>query len=213
MFFSLGRCSATVLIFLYRDTLHLSLDQIGKVLAWPTIAMFALLIPAGYISDRFHPLRVLLASYAGIVVTSLICFFFIRDRNTMLVCLLWAAIPETLHWVAFQPTYVALLPKDRYGQFLSANVLVSSVGVILGNVLTGLFMDWVGDYRYAFIWQAAFVTVSLSPRLPVYRGWKRFGGAVGYVPPAVLEWGSSLRGSAESPATGIKWVSESSEDG
>jgi maltose/moltooligosaccharide transporter len=180
---SVAYCTRVFFIFLYRDQLGMTLDQVGKVNAWVTVASFILLFPAGFISDKIHPLRASLIGYAGMVVTSLLCFLFIHSRATMLICLLLNTLPETLCSVAGFPMYAALLPKDRYGQFCSAQAMLNSAGLIVGSALAGVFMTWVKDYQYTYMWRSAFLFLSLIPMLLVYRGWKKYGGRKNYVAP------------------------------
>lgn len=182
---SLSTCSRTFEIFLYRDTLHLSLDQIGKIGFWCGLVGMAVMFPIGYISDRFHPLRMVILGSAGMVVTALLCFFFLHDQRTMMIFLALSTPAGTLFATANLPMYAALLPKDRYGQFCSAQAMCNAVGMIVGSAAAGLFMDFMKDYRYVFIWQATFIAVSLIPMTFVYLGWKRHGGMTGYVAPVV----------------------------
>jgi maltose/moltooligosaccharide transporter len=182
---ALAGCSRTFEIFLYRDTLHLTLDQIGKVSFWCVLAGMGLMIPIGYLSDRLHPLRVVILGTLGMLVTALLCFFFLHNQKTMIIFLMLSVLPSTFVGTASLPMFAALLPKERYGQFCSAQAIFNSVGQIVGSAAAGLFMDFVHDYRYVFVWQAVFIGASLFPMLIVYRGWQRHGGAKNYVAPGV----------------------------
>jgi hypothetical protein len=173
------------IIFFYRDTLHLTLDQIGKVNSWCVILNAILLIPIGYISDWLRPLRVVMLAIAATLVMALVDFAFIRDERTLLICMLLTTTPYAFFVTALFPMLRGILPLDRFGQFTSANALVGSACGILVTPLAGLFMDWTGDCRYGFLWQAVFCGISLCSMLLVYRGWLRYGGAKNYRPPPV----------------------------
>jgi MFS family permease len=81
--------------------------------------------------------------------------------------------------------FVALLPAERYGQFCSAQAMLQSLLTILATPLAGLFLDRVGNYRYAFFLQAVLMIPGFLFMLPVYRRWQRYGGAKNYTPPPV----------------------------
>ncbi len=183
--FALGYSTTVFLVFFYRDALYLSLEQIGWVMSWGMILTVMLLIPAGWICDKLHPLRVSLATYAVTSLAALLCFFFIHNETSMLIFLLLAQVPAAFRAASALPMYVALLPAERYGQFCSAQAMVQSLLLILATPLAGLFLDWVGNYRYAFLWQAVLPMPALLALLLVYRGWRRYGGARNYTPPPV----------------------------
>ena len=183
--FNMASSTTVFLIFFYRDTLKLSLEQIGQVLSWTIVLTFLLLIPAGWICDKLHPLRVSLAVYAASSVTAFLCFFCIHNERTMLIFLLVAQVPAAFFLAANLPMYASLLPADRYGQFCSAQAAFQSVVMILVPPLAGVFLDWMGNYRYAFFWQAVMTIPALLVLLLVYRGWRRYGGAKNYVAPPV----------------------------
>ncbi len=177
--------AAVFLIFFYRDALHLSLEQIGRVLSWCMILTVVLLIPAGWLCDKLHPMRVTLATYALGSVSVLLCFFFIHNQTSMLIFLLLAQVPVAFLLASNLPLCVALLPPERYGQFCSAAAIVQSLLTILITPLVGSLLDWVGNYRYVFALQATLMIPGFVFMLPVYRGWQRYGGAKNYTPPPV----------------------------
>lgn len=103
----------------------------------------------------------------------------------MLIFLLLSTVPSTFTAAADLPMYALLLPKDRYGQFCSAQAAMSCIGMIAGNAVSGLFLDWIADYRYIFLWRVMFSTLGLGVLFIVYLGWRRYGGAKHYVAPPV----------------------------
>jgi predicted MFS family arabinose efflux permease len=81
------------------------------------------------------------------------------------------------------PMFIALFPADRFGQFSSANAMLSSIGIVLGSALCGWFIDVVGDYRWLLVWQGVFFSLTLIPWFFTWRGWHRHGGPANYRPP------------------------------
>ncbi|KKS44670.1 MAG: hypothetical protein A2Y13_02260 [Planctomycetes bacterium GWC2_45_44] len=168
-----------------RDTLGLSLDEIGKIQSWCMLLSFCLMIPMGYLSDKLHPLRIYIIGVAIFVVGMTVSFFAIHDKSTYFVYSLITTALYLFFAVSNVPMFIALVPREKYGQFSSANAIVNSLGIILGSFLAGKFFDIIGNYRYLYIWVAFFGFLSLIPMFFVYREWSRRGGIKGYVPPHI----------------------------
>jgi len=79
--------------------------------------------------------------------------------------------------------FPALLPREKYGQYFSANQLFFSVGLVVSPFLCGWLMDVVRDYRYLFIWSGGCAIGATFFVFALYRHWQRLGGDDGYVPP------------------------------
>jgi hypothetical protein len=183
--FGLAGCTNTFRIFLYRDTLKLSLDQIGKVYFWGQAALLVLLAPAGWICDKLHSLRVQMGMYVIWAVVALLSFFFIHDARTLLIFWLLESVPRALNNVSNYPMCVSLLPRDRFGQFCSAQALLQAVLMVVGIPMAGAFLDWIKDYRYVYLWLTLWTIPSFFFMILLYVGWRRHGGAKNYVPPPV----------------------------
>jgi MFS family permease len=178
------------------------LDLFGKVGGTCGIISLILLYPAGIIADRFHPVRVVFAtSIIGLTIMPFsIAFIFIchsmPPHAAIRAWIFFSAIglpTGTLAAASEFPMYMRLLPKERYGQFCSANALIRSIALIAGGVGCGAFLDFARRfgtrpddcYRFVSIWNAFFVLGSFSFFLLLYREWRRLGGLSSYVPPQV----------------------------
>jgi maltose/moltooligosaccharide transporter len=183
MFYSFSACSSIFRIFLYTGAFHLSRDQVGKTYVPISIIGIAILFPLGWLMDKIHPIRAMLIGLAGTIIMSFVIFFFMHDRHSMLVLLGISAVPEGLVGLALMPMMVRLLPRDRFGQFASAQAMLGAFGSIIGNALAGVFMDWIGDYRYTFIWYGVSLSVTFVCFSIVYFEWLRYGGSQNYIAP------------------------------
>jgi maltose/moltooligosaccharide transporter len=180
----------------------LDLATFGKIGGAAAIISLVLLYPAGIISDRFHPLRVLLGSTVAqaMLAPFSIAFLFLRgglSDGTALAIYLGISligIPiGTLHNASELPMFMKLLPQERYGQFCSANALVRSVALMGGGLACGAFLDLVKPlgavpelcYRFVPVWNLFWVALSGFFYFRLYREWKRLGGETGYQPPMV----------------------------
>jgi MFS family permease len=76
-----------------------------------------------------------------------------------------------------------LLPRERYGQFLSANYIFGMVGLTLTPPLVGWLLQQVRDYRYVFIFCGVLTSLSLVALTTLYFQWMRHGGDRNFTPP------------------------------
>jgi hypothetical protein len=90
------------------------------------------------------------------------------------------------------PMYMRLLPRDRYGQFASANAMVRAFVRIFLSVAAGAFIAWMGRWygerRYTWVagWQLFFQVLAAGFLILLYRQWKRHGGDEHYTPPQTV---------------------------
>jgi MFS family permease len=186
-FWSVAFTMATFNVFLQKS-IGLDLAQIGFITGMVSGVNMVLTYPAGALGDKFHPLRVL-------VWVKVINLFFLPLG---LIWLFFDFAPATAFKVALSismvnipfgvlteammiPMYMRVLPRERYGQFCSANALVRSFGVICGGFFAGLFLDMLkhfypgNDYAYRFIpvWTIFWSAVALFFLWRLYQDWKK----------------------------------------
>src|SRR5262249_4723931 len=144
--------------------------------------------PAGWFADRFHPLRIyLLAMCWALLGTVCQCIWMFRDFGqagnlTYMYITGLAFMPLLLVAEAAElPMYMRLLPRDRYGQFASANGMVRAFAKIFLSIAIGAFLGSLaakyGERRYTFIaaWQLFFQILAVVFLILLYREWKRHG--------------------------------------
>ncbi len=179
-------------------SLGLSLQQLGDIGFYAGFLTLALLFPAGWLADKFHPVRVyLVTSFTMFVFVAAQCIWVFKDFGPdgnfwLYAGLTFGFLPIiTLQGAAEAPLLMKLLPKDKYGQFASANAMVRAFAVILAGPLSGLFFDMLdtvfhlGDWRYRYytVWWAFFMIPMLFFLTLLYRQWKALGGPDNFQPP------------------------------
>jgi maltose/moltooligosaccharide transporter len=167
----------------YAPSLGVSVDAFGKIKAWtflPTVLVFAC---CGPLIDRFHALRILLVGIVGATATFFAGFFIVHTPNQFLVWWIINQIALAVFGLAYLAMFPALFPRQKYGQYFSANQLFFSVGLVLAPFLCGKLMDLIKDYRYLFVWSGVCAALSMVFAFAVYKHWKRLGGDTGYVAP------------------------------
>jgi MFS family permease len=191
------------LVFMYRDSLGLTLGDLGKVAAVVSVAGVVLSYPAGMLSDRYHPMRVMVWIKFGLVaVTPLNFIWLLRptwDHATAFLILIGLNAVQLplgiLYDISRQPMQMRVWPKSRYGQFCSFAATAQGVCNIAASSLAGFFMVWMRhllpdekygkDFCYRMIpaWQLPLLVAALILLLLMYREWNKLGGIKNYKVP------------------------------
>lgn len=187
----------TFIIFM-AFSIGLTKDDFGKVFGAAGFIGIFLMYPMGYLVDRFHPLRVMLAAKIGFVVVvsvQLIFLFHNFPRNTafwIYAAAAGIAIPiNVANSAAYLPMYMRIFPHEKFGQLCAANAMCASFGTMAGGLLAGIYLDTMktvfpdGDYYYRFVpaWHVVFMFLALLTTILVFREWKKLGGDASYRPP------------------------------
>ena len=161
-----------------RYDLHFDYDTIGKWGAVPPLIS----IPLGYffgpMIDRLHPMRVFAPTF---FLWGLVCigsYFFIRDPWSYFF---WTLLTQVIVF-ANGVTYGALLPRiyprEKFGQFCSANQLCGALGIALVTTPAGKLFDGLHSYRGAYLFQAFFLIAASVLFLKVQREFDKRHGRV-----------------------------------
>ncbi len=168
-----------------------TLKQMGILRCLTLILGLIIAYPFGSLVDRFHPLRIVLLTTAIIVPLQLSCFFFIVDYWTFLAMEILKTTAFGLLVAGGYPMFISIFPRDKFGQFCSANGLANQfTRMLAGLLIGGMFMDLITDkrllsdnLRYVYAVCAFGYMGSTICLLFVYKRWKMLGGDKGYVPP------------------------------
>ena len=187
-------------IFLQQN-MGLTLTQIGNLGGIVAVGGLLLYPLGGILADRYHPFRTLmLVSTLQLIFFTpigLIWIFAHPSPHTYYMVFLFTTLANVplvvLEGASGLPNEMRLFPKERYGQFSSANAAVRSILSMLGGVAAGAFIDLVKKmyggsdfaYRYGAVWNCFFMIFSWLFLFLCYREWKKWGGATSYVPPEV----------------------------
>ncbi|WP_035986320.1 OFA family MFS transporter [Leptolyngbya sp. KIOST-1] len=130
--------------------------RLDPALAASSVALFALFNGLsrplfGWLSDRYRPHHVAIASYSLIVIA---CVLMLHAQTgqvlTYLVafCLFWFCLGG---WLAMAPTLtLRLFNPDQYAQNYGLVFTAYGVGALVGTLSAGQIRDWWGSYTYAF---------------------------------------------------------------
>lgn len=130
--------------------------NIDPALAASSVALFALFNGLsrplfGWLTDRFRPHYVAIASYTLILIA---CILMLNAREGEVAtyisafCLFWFCLGG---WLAIAPTTtLRFFNPDRYAQNYGIVFTAYGAGALLGTLITGRIRDWFGSYTYAF---------------------------------------------------------------
>lgn len=186
-----GACGfVTNLFYLH---LGITLEQLGKFGTYMAIPTLVMLYPLGWLADKYSPVRVCLGAFLVFPVLNLLSFFVVHDYRTMMVMSVVAFPVGTFYTAASLPLEMLIFPKDKFGQFGSANAMVRSIGTVVFSLIAGVFLDMMkrlysGNeeyYRWMYIWSFVFQFLALLFLIRLYKLWKHYGGDEHYMPPSV----------------------------
>lgn len=139
-----------------RDELGVNLAIQGRIAAACSVLGLSIALPCGYIADRFNCYRLVQLALLAKGTVALLAWFFIHDATTLFAFSMIGTLPEMLFFVAITKVLIDLFPRDKYGQFGSANSAVASLGGIVIALLFAKYADWAGNYRCYLTWMGAF---------------------------------------------------------
>ena len=117
----------------------------------------------GWLSDRFKPQYVAIASYTLVLIA---CLMMVNAQSgqvlTYLIafCIFWFCLGG---WLAIAPTTtLRFFNPDRYAQNYGLVFTAYGVGALLGTLATGQIRDWFGTYTYAFYPMALLAIIGIG---------------------------------------------------
>lgn len=150
-----GPVMGTYFNIYFTDTgsgLGLSAARLGQLLALGTGIGLCLIIPSGWVVDRYGPKRLWCWSGAGVGVVQLLMFFVARDIVSISILYAVFAAINTLMASALLPVMYCFIPKDKFGQLSGSNVIVTNILSIIAVNALGWTITLSGEnYSVLFI--------------------------------------------------------------
>ena len=176
--------AAVPFLLLMNKSMGLNLQQIGWIAGYGAIISLPVFFVAGLFIDRWNVVK-LFAYLRGVqtVISAGFLIFLFVDLSVMQVLVISVVLNLLLlgvtavMLVASVPINMRLMPRERFGQFMSAiSMLVGFTGIAAG-ILMGCFIDamrWVHHgsefaYRYAPLWLVVFYGLACFYQFRVFR--------------------------------------------
>ena len=183
MLSSVADCAIPFWLLFYSKSLHVGMDDVGKVFAYGSVLTAVTLLPLGWLCDKLSAFRIAAIGQAGQGVVAILSFFFIKDSQSLLLWYLILA-PLSVCWgLGSSAISMKLFPPQKFGQFFAATNIFGCGIRIVANYLIGIFLDLShSNYRMSYLW-FALTGLAFIPLLLVERDWKKHGGPDNYVAP------------------------------
>ena len=143
---ALGGPAASYFVLYFEDTLGMSSGEIGHMMAWGTVVAMVLALPCGWLVDKVGANLVWGCGGAAVALAQIGMFFFIKDLNT---CRIWYLVYYGINMIfsaALLPMIFTHLPREKFGQLVSCQMLVSQGLLFLGTNGFGWLIAASGDH-------------------------------------------------------------------
>ncbi len=171
--FQIGNLSNMYQIFYFQHDLGLSLDTVGKMRSWPALLVVPLAYPLGKLIDYLNPIRMIAPVLLIWGISNIVSFFFLKDQLSLLLCIAFTTLISFPFGICLSAITVEVFPREKLGQFCSANQITSSVTCFFFSMAVGTFFDLIKNYRYVFLWSAVFEIIAALFFLKIYFHWRK----------------------------------------
>ena len=188
LMFQLGGAGNSFQLFYLRYDLGMDLTATGWINGVGLMAttVFGVLLgySTGSMIDRFKPIRVIPVTFFIWALLSLISFFIVRDKTSAAIMAALININLFAFGVALGAVTVELFPREKIGQFCSAQAFFyQTVIMVLNPLVISPFFDWLKFNRAAYLWSATFYFLAGLVTVKVYHNWKRKQAEAGMFEP------------------------------
>lgn len=159
------------LLFAVKE-LNISEAQYGQILGVGAIVALIAVVITGYIGDKIMPLLIFMGTGILVIILNIVGYFYVVDFKSFYIVGILMVVIYSMQSVSIILTFVALFPKEKYGQFCSANAMINSVFMVVGNYLGGVVIGIYG-YRFLFIWDTIFTVIATLLLVYIYAVWRK----------------------------------------
>lgn len=168
----------------YATSLQMNMDFYGRCMAITFAISLVLAFPIGWLSDKFHPLRVCMVCLLGYALVAGWGAFNARDPQSFAIALVLHGVLSGCYYTAVASLGPRLYPHSRFAQFASAAGIVGSIGNMLIGPIVGAIIDHTGNaYHNAFVVGSILAGIALVLSFGVHAQFMRLGGPRNYVAP------------------------------
>ena len=195
---SLSAACNMFVVFFQTKAMGLTLEMVGWLGIAGGLGCLLYVPVAGWLADRYHPIRVVLWGMIAAQATIPISFLWVFWQPAPMVYFYWALCQGILlTWpiamlvsMTDPPLLMRIFPRELYGQFCSARAMLGSIVGIFSTALAGAYLDVLTKFfgertAYCLIpaWTFVFSGMALFFMVLLYRSWRRHGGDKSYTPP------------------------------
>jgi maltose/moltooligosaccharide transporter len=168
----------------YAKSLNVDLAIYGNVEAMSFAVSFLIAFPLGMLVDRFHPLRLGIATMAIYSFAAFFGAFFITGPTTFLAAFMIHTILSGMFFTTTAALGALLFPKVTFGQFTAAAAVITHLGSMALGATNGPLLDAANnDYRVSWMLGGILCVLTLGCLIVTYIKFLKQGGPKGYVAP------------------------------
>ena len=178
LFYQLGNQGNNFQLFYLRYDLGMDLATTGWISGAGLMAttVFGVLLgySTGSLIDRLKPIRVIPVTLFIWALLVLISFFVVSDKTTAAIMASLININIFAFGVSLGAVTVELFPREKIGQFCSAQAFFyQTIIMVLNPLVISPFFDWLKFNRAGYLWSAFFYLLAGLVTVKVYHNWKR----------------------------------------
>ena len=165
-------------LFYLRYDLRMDLATTGWITGVGQMATTVFGVFLGYsvgsFIDRVKPIRVIPVTFFIWSLLGLISFFVIHDKLSAAIMACLISVNLFIFGVSLGAVTVELFPREKLGQFCSAQTFFHQTMIMVLNPLViSPFFDWLKFNRAGYLWSATFNLLAGIVAVKVYHNWKR----------------------------------------
>ena len=180
----------------YAKSLNIGMDELGRYFAYTYIISFGLSYFLGMLADRFHPIRMGIASTAVYGVLAFCGTFLISGHLSFAIVFILHGVISGCFSTLTASFGPRLFPRKYFAQFNSAMWILQSFTWMILTPVTGRILDLIGHrYNYTLFIGGICSIFGVAILCVVYRGFLKLGGDRNYQAPDI----ETLHGQDGSP--------------
>jgi MFS family permease len=165
-------------------SLGVDMDLYGKHVALSFLISLCLSFFLGWLADKFHPLRVVMATLAGYAAVALWGGLCATTPGTFLAAWVMHSVLGGAYITSAASLGQRLFPHSRFAQFASAGEVFVAVASMVVAPAVGTLIDASGqNYRLTFFAGGLLALGALSCAFYVHARFKKLGGPANYIAP------------------------------
>lgn len=177
LFFQMANIGNNFAFFYLRYDLGMDLATTGWIggIGSTVTTVFGVLLgySAGSLIDRVKPIRVVPVTFFVWSLLSLVSFFYIQDKLSAAIMAALVNINVFVFSVALGAVTVEVFPREKLGQFCSAQAFFyQTILMVINPLVISPLFDWLKFNRAAYLWQTIFYFLAGAATVKVYFNWK-----------------------------------------
>ena len=165
--------------YLHYD-LGLDLGTLGWTRGWGNIVSLGFGLAFGFgvgsLTDGLKPVRLMGPIFILLGLVYDASFFLVQDKWSYLISFCVVSLLQFCLGVAFGAFQVEIFPREKIGQFCSAQAAFYQFLLQFLNPLSAFLFDHLHNNRLGFLWQGGFYLLAAIAYIKVYFNWKKRHG-------------------------------------